>query len=123
LKKPIPKVLIIDQIGILASLYNYSDIAFVGGGFSGKLHNILEAASKGNFLLFGPNIKNYPETDLMLKEKIAKVIRNSNEMKNAIVDLLENKDTLEKKKKKAIQIIKENKGATEIVWDEIQKMI
>ena len=123
LKKPIPKVLIIDQIGILANLYNYSDIAFVGGGFSGKLHNILEAASKGNFLLFGPNIKNYPETDLMLKEKIAKVIRNSKEMKNAIVDLLENKDTLEKKKKKAIQIIKENKGATEIVWNEIQKMI
>ena len=123
LKKPIPKVLIIDQIGILANLYNYSDIAFVGGGFSGKLHNILEAASKGNFLLFGPNIKNYPEADLMLKEKIAKVIRNSKEMKNAIVDLLENKDTLEKKKKKAIQIIKENKGATEIVWNEIQKMI
>ena len=41
LKKPIPKVLIVDQIGILADLYNYSDIAFIGGGFSGKLHNIL----------------------------------------------------------------------------------
>ena len=44
--KPIPKILIIDQIGILANLYKYSDIAFVGGGFSGKLHNILEAAAQ-----------------------------------------------------------------------------
>ena len=46
LSKPIPKVLIIDKIGILSSLYNFSDIAFVGGGFSGKLHNILEAGVK-----------------------------------------------------------------------------
>ena len=38
LSKPIPKVLIIDKIGILSSLYNFSDIAFIGGGFSGKLH-------------------------------------------------------------------------------------
>ena len=74
LKKPIPKVLIVDQIGILADLYNYSDIAFIGGGFSGKLHNILEAAAKGNFLLFGPNIDNYPEANLMLKEEIAEIM-------------------------------------------------
>jgi 3-deoxy-D-manno-octulosonic-acid transferase len=123
LKKPIPKVLIVDQIGILADLYNYSDIAFIGGGFSGKLHNILEAAAKGNFLLFGPNIDNYPEANLMLKEEIAEIIHDSKNLKNIVSKLIGNKAELEKKKKKAKQIIKENKGATEIVWNEIQKLV
>ena len=123
LKKPIPKVLIVDQIGILADLYNYSDIAFIGGGFSGKLHNILEAAAKGNFLLFGPNIDKYPEANLMLKEEIAETIHASKDLKKIILKLIGNKAELEKKKKKAKQIIKENKGATEIVWNEIQKLV
>ena len=123
LKKPIPKVLIVDQIGILADLYKYSDIAFIGGGFSGKLHNILEAAAKGNFLLFGPNIDKYPEANLMLKEEIAETIRDSKELENIILKLIGNKAELEKKKKKAKQIIKENKGAVEIVWNEIQKLM
>ncbi len=123
LKKPIPKVLIVDQIGILADLYKYSDIAFIGGGFSGKLHNILEAAAKGNFLLFGPNIDKYPEANLMLKEEIAESVYDSKELKNIILKLIGNKAELEKKKKKAKQIIKENKGATKIVWNEIQKLV
>ena len=123
LKKPIPKVLIVDQIGILADLYKYSDIAFIGGGFSGKLHNILEAAAKGNFLLFGPNIDKYPEANLMLKEEIAESVYDSKDLKNIILKLIGNKAELEKKKKKAKQIIKENKGATKIVWNEIQKLV
>lgn len=121
--KPIPKILIVDQIGILADLYNYSDIAFVGGGYSGKLHNILEAAAKGNFLLFGPNVGKYPEANLMLKEEIAETIHDSKELKNIILKLLGNKSELEKKKKRARQIIKENKGATNIIWNEIQKFV
>jgi len=121
--KPIPKILIVDQIGILADLYNYSDIAFVGGGYSGKLHNILEAAAKGNFLLFGPNIGKYPEAYLMLEEEIAETIHDSKELKNIILKLLGNKSDLEKKKKRARQIIKENKGATKIIWNEIQKLV
>ena len=121
--KPIPKILIVDQIGILADLYNYSDIAFVGGGYSGKLHNILEAAAKGNFLLFGPNIGKYPEAYLMLEEEIAETIHDSKELKNIILKLLGNKSELEKKKKRARQIIKDNKGATKIIWNEIQKLV
>ena len=121
--KPIPKILIVDQIGILADLYNYSDIAFVGGGYSGKLHNILEAAAKGNFLLFGPNIGKYPEANLMIKEEIAETIHDSKDLKNIISKLFENKAELEKKKKRARQIIKENKGATNIIWNEIQKLV
>ena len=46
----------------------------------------------------------------------------SKELKNIILKLLENKSELEKKKEKARQIIKENTGATKIIWNEIQKL-
>ena len=59
----------------------------------------------------------------MIKEEIAETIHDSKDLKNIISKLFENKAELEKKKKKAKQIIKENKGATEIVWNEIQKLV
>ena len=59
----------------------------------------------------------------MLKEEIAEIIHDSKDLKNIILKLIGNKAELEKKKKKAKQIIKENKGATEIVWNEIQKLV
>ena len=59
----------------------------------------------------------------MLKEEIGEIIHDSKDLKNIILKLIGNKAELEKKKKKAKQIIKENKGATEIVWNEIQKLV
>lgn len=45
--------LIIDNIGLLASIYQYADFAFIGGGFGKGLHNILEAATFGMPIFFG----------------------------------------------------------------------
>lgn len=123
LEKPIPKILIIDKIGVLAELYFYSDIAFIGGGFSGKLHNILEAASKGNFILFGPKVKNYPEVNLMLKEKVSQVVEDKESFKKIILELISNPKELKKKQERAVELIKENRGATNKVWNEIEKLI
>lgn len=59
-------VLIIDNIGILSNIYQYSDIALIGGGFKNALHNILEPASFGNVVFFGPQHQKYHEAkDLM----------------------------------------------------------
>ncbi|CAG4989761.1 3-deoxy-D-manno-octulosonic acid transferase [Dyadobacter sp. CECT 9275] len=45
--------LIIDNIGMLSSLYRYGDMAFIGGSFGAGLHNILEAATFGLPVIFG----------------------------------------------------------------------
>lgn len=50
-------VLIIDNIGLLSTLYRYGEFAYVGGAFGKGLHNILEAASYGIPIFFGN--KNY----------------------------------------------------------------
>lgn len=46
-------VLIIDNVGLLSSLYNYGEFAYIGGAFGKGLHNILEAATYGMPVLFG----------------------------------------------------------------------
>jgi 3-deoxy-D-manno-octulosonic-acid transferase len=46
-------VLIVDNVGLLSSLYGYGEYAFVGGAFKAGLHNILEAATYGVPIFFG----------------------------------------------------------------------
>ncbi|GAB1446620.1 glycosyltransferase N-terminal domain-containing protein [Flammeovirgaceae bacterium] len=62
-------VLIIDNVGMLSSLYQYGEFAFVGGGFGKGLHNILEAACYGIPIFFGnKNYKKFQEaTDLIMR--------------------------------------------------------
>lgn len=54
-------VLIIDNIGLLASLYQYADVAYIGGGFGRGIHNILEAVTFGKPVVFGPNYHKFQE--------------------------------------------------------------
>ncbi|MCH8554958.1 MAG: hypothetical protein LAT76_07350 [Schleiferiaceae bacterium] len=54
-------VLIIDNIGLLSQVYQYGDMAFVGGGFTTGIHNLLEATVYGCPVFFGPNHKAFPE--------------------------------------------------------------
>jgi len=55
------QVLIIDSIGLLSSLYQYGNVAYIGGGFGVGIHNILEAATFGLPVIFGPNYEKFKE--------------------------------------------------------------
>jgi 3-deoxy-D-manno-octulosonic-acid transferase len=54
-------LLILDTIGHLSAAYQYGSVAFVGGGFSGSLHNILEPLAYGLPVMFGPKHEKFPE--------------------------------------------------------------
>jgi len=62
-------VLIIDNIGLLSSLYQYAEYAYVGGAFGKGLHNILEAACFGIPIFFGnKNFQKFQEAkDLIMR--------------------------------------------------------
>ncbi|MDF1672725.1 MAG: glycosyltransferase N-terminal domain-containing protein [Vicingaceae bacterium] len=64
-------ILIVDNIGILANVYQYTDIAFIGGGFKGALHNVLEPASFGNVVLFGKKHSKFHEAEDLLTNQAA----------------------------------------------------
>lgn len=61
------RVLIIDTIGLLSSIYRYGSVAYIGGGFGKGIHNTLEAATYGMPVIFGPNHLKFKEA-LDLKE-------------------------------------------------------
>lgn len=54
-------VLIIDQVGILAELYTWADVAFIGGSFKKQVHSVMEALAAGLPVLVGPHHQNNRE--------------------------------------------------------------
>ncbi len=81
-------VLIIDNIGLLSSLYQYGTIAFIGGGFGTGIHNVLEAATFGLPIIFGPNYDKFIEAKELINLGGAFSISSVDEFKKTI-DLLQ----------------------------------
>ena len=70
-------ILIVDQIGILNSLYPLAQMAFIGGGFKTGLHNTLEAAVYGIPLAIGPDFNRFKEAVELVQLGGAYVVNNS----------------------------------------------
>ena len=60
--------MILDTIGLLNSAYQYGKYAYVGGGQTGQLHNILEPAVYGVPVLFGTKHHKFPEASLFVSK-------------------------------------------------------
>jgi len=81
--------LIIDNIGLLSSIYQYANFAFIGGGFGKGLHNILEAATFGMPIFFGnKNYKKFKEATDLVNLKGAFVVSNSEEFQSKFMHQL-----------------------------------
>lgn len=105
-------LLLIDCVGILASIYRYTSIAFVGGGFSNAgIHSILEPAVFGNAVCFGPNHRNYSEAKDLIKIKGAQIVKRADEFSDLILGLSSDRQKLENIKSVNISYIKNNAGA------------
>lgn len=112
-------VLILDTIGHLASAYSYGEIAFVGGGFSGKLHNILEPAVFGLPVIFGPRFKKFPEATQFIHKGIGFAINDSKELELCIQEILSNYTELHKK---TSEFVIQNKGAKDKIVNHLIEM-
>ena len=78
------KVLIIDSMGQLSKLYQYANVAYVGGGFGAGIHNILEAAAFGCPVVFGLKHQKFKEAQDLINLGGAQSIRNSEELTMAL---------------------------------------
>ena len=86
------RVLIIDNIGMLSSLYQYAHISYVGGAFGKGLHNILEPLAFLKPTLFGEvsKINKFPEATISAKYGCSYSVSNLDELTQLINDLLNN---------------------------------
>lgn len=114
------EVLIIDCIGLLTKLYNYADIAFVGGAM-GKtgLHNILEPATFGVPIVIGTNYKDFPEAVKLRSLAGLFSVSNINECSEIFDKLISNDAFRNKTGMICGHFINQNTGATAIIVDYI----
>ncbi|MGY8925846.1 MAG: 3-deoxy-D-manno-octulosonic acid transferase [Flavobacteriales bacterium] len=104
------RVMILDTIGHLASAYKYGTIAYVGGGFSGSLHNILEPAVFGLPVLFGPKFDRFPEAQAFIDNGFGFSVSTTKEF---IFTLDKIDKTYSEISEKEISFIQENTGASD----------
>ncbi len=112
-------ILIIDSIGLLSSIYKYGHIAYIGGGFGKGIHNILEAATFGMPIIFGPEYEKFREAVDLIKSGGAISIVNYRELEKNLISLLKDPDKLVECGKISSNYVEKNRGAT----DAILKMV
>lgn len=109
-------VLIIDNIGMLSYLYSYADIAYIGGGFGVGIHNILEAATYGIPVIFGPQYHKFQEAKDLIAAKAAFTINNLQEFVS-IFERLQEVEVRQEAGKRAYGYVQQQAGATDKILD------
>ena len=114
-------VLIIDSIGILSNLYQYAYLAYIGGAFGKGLHNILEAATFGKPIIFGPNYKKFAEAVELIARGGAFCIHNAEELTDISTHLSEDEPAYDQASLQCSNYVASMKGATSLILLEIKK--
>ncbi len=113
------QVLIIDCYGLLVSLYQYGQIALIGGGFGVGIHNILEAATFGMPILFGPNYSKFKEAVDLVEKQCAFPVQNIEEFNTVMNQLLVNNPVREAISRKAAGYVMDNTGSTKAIMEKV----
>ncbi len=114
-----PQIIIINCIGILSSLYQYANLAVIGGGFNAGIHNILEPACFGLPVLFGPKHQNFDEAAAMIKEGTGFSFKEYQEFENQLLNLLASKEKQAAIKLKQSIYLQKQSGATDLILSKI----
>ncbi|GAB3983934.1 glycosyltransferase N-terminal domain-containing protein [Spirosoma terrae] len=113
-------VLFIDNVGMLSSLYQYGEFAYIGGAFKQGLHNILEAATFGMPLFFGPEYQKFQEAVDLVKEGAAFPIGNTSELNAAFDKEYQDRSVSSSVSRRYVQ---RNVGATAQVMEVVKQLI
>ncbi len=115
------RVLIIDNIGLLSSIYQYGNTAYVGGGFGKGIHNILEPAVYGMPVVFGPRFKKFREAVALIREGGAFSVHSYEELKQIFDKLKEDNHALTSASESTRQFVQRNLGATQAILNYLKK--
>lgn len=110
------QVIIIDNIGILSSLYELADVAYIGGGFNDSgIHNILEAAVYGMPIIFGSEYEKFIEAVDLVDRESAFSVENALELESLLDRLLGDEELLKNIAEISKNYVNEKRGATNLI--------
>lgn len=110
------RVLVVDTIGVLSSIYRYGNVAYIGGGFGAGIHNTIEAAVFGIPVIFGPNYTHFREACALIDAGGGFSIRNYRQLEQL---LDQTPDEHKQQGMKAGAYVESELGATERIYNEL----
>lgn len=113
------QILILNTMGMLSSVYGYADFSYIGGGFGVGIHNILEAATFGLPIAFGPNYTKFKEACDLIALGGATSISDYNSLNEWFTPLRDNADHLASISSISKEYTTEHQGATETIYNTI----
>lgn len=118
---PGKRVVIVNTIGHLNHLYRYGNLAYIGGGFGKGIHNILEAATYGLPVFFGPVHDKFMEAHELTQRGAAFPVSGVAELLSTVHQQLENPELLKTTSDIASNYVSERLGATSKIVEKLCK--
>lgn len=106
-------VVLVDRVGLLAHLYGYGDVAYVGGSFRARVHNVMEPAVLERPILIGPYMDNSPEAYGLIERGAILRVETPEQFQQALVHLAEHPQERVWRGRQGREYILQNLGATE----------
>lgn len=119
-------LVIVDLMGILKSLYQVGDLAFVGGTFDPKVggHNLLEPLQARTPLIFGPYIQSQSELALrLIQHKAGICIEDTHTMLPIVQRMLTNLEIREEMLHQGFSFLENEKMAFIRTWNGLKEII
>lgn len=113
------QLLILDTVGLLASVYGSATWSYIGGGFGVGIHNTLEAATFGLPIAFGPNYHKFKEACELIEVGAARSFTTTDELRAWFAPLRDDAEALKRSGEAARSYTQKNQGATKLILDTI----
>ncbi len=112
------RILIIDKVGVLADLYKYAHVAYVGGSFRQGIHNVMEPAVYGIPVVYGPVHKNAFEATALHQENGSIVVNDETELTAGLLRLVKDETYRMEMGKNAGCFAQRHTGSTDKILQE-----
>ncbi len=106
------RLLVIDNVGMLNTLYRYGTVAYIGGGFGAGIHNTLEPAAFGLPIIFGPKYTKFEEARAFVARGAGFVVHTAAEF-SAVMKQFEDPGFYQQASTAARTFLADNQGATQ----------
>lgn len=113
------RFIVVNRVGVLASLYAIADFAYVGGSFKQNVHNVMEPAVFGIPVFYGPVHKNSFEAVELSDVGGSIVIDNEGDFERMMLLMLHSEKDYKEYSETASHYVHINSGATTLVVDKL----
>jgi 3-deoxy-D-manno-octulosonic-acid transferase len=113
-------ILVVDTVGILADVYRYGHVAYIGGGFKQGLHNVFEPAVYGLPIFFGPDIHKFGVAKDLVELEVAFQVSDSQSLLESLQSLRAKDATIIKDKLK--HYVHSSLGSTDKIYNGLKEL-